>query len=274
MNKKIKWYLVAALVIVFMGGMGLPVAAEDPCDAVCRVEARIAELRATYAARYAASMAASEARIAAMLARIEAERAARRAEHLVWMAEVDAEITAAYAMAVPGEIPCYSAPIILSPGPNDVYGNRSRATIDVRGDLVPIMGIDAVTGDPMPTGDWEYEWHTETIAVPSGGGVFRWTWEGTLGPDEYFQVQLICPNGSHRGIHPPTKDLLTVQGGGLRYVVQDCKGAKTRAWDHESWTPVRNIPIEWTVAIVRWDGVDPSRIGATLAEAEARWLRI
>lgn len=268
MSKKVKCYLVAALVTLLMAGGAFPSAADDPIAAatptpgsVARVATRVAVLRATRAARYAAIMAASEARIAAMLARIEAERATWYVEHI--------------ATPTPVEVPRYATnPVLLSPAPNAVYGNRTGATIDVRGDLVPIMGIDAVTGDPMPTGDWEYEWHTETVAVPSGGGVFRWAWEGTLGPDEYFQVQLICPNGSHRGIHPPTKDLLTVQGGGVRYVVQDCKGTKTRAWDHEPWTPVRNIPIQWTVAIVQWDGVDPSRIGATLAEAEPRWLRI
>ncbi len=36
---------------------------------------------------------------------------------------------------------------------------------------------------------------------------FNWSWEGVLGPDEYFQVQLIGSDGEHRGVHAPTKEL-------------------------------------------------------------------
>ena len=252
-----KWFL-ALLAFVFMA---FPVAAEDP---VSRVEARIAELRTERAVRYAEIRAASEARIQAMLAEIEAERAS-------WYVERVATPT-------PMPVPHYVAPVIVSPGPNDTYGSQTEWTVDIRSRYpieptrVPVKNPTGSDVYDKPTA--QYKWWGETVSTPRGGEVFQWTWDGTLLADEYFQVQLICPNGSHRGIHPPTKELYTVQGGGLRYIVQDCKGAQTRAWDHESWTPTRNIDIEWTVAIVQWDGVDPSKIGATLAEAEARWLRI
>lgn len=160
----------------------------------------------------------------------------------------------------------YDTPVILRPAPDNTYGSRTRVHYQVRSQYRDQW-------DPM-AGQLEYRWWTESHTIPAGGEFFEWTWNRELAANEYFQVQLICPSGEHRGIHSPTKDSFTAQGGGLRYIVQDCKGAQTRAWDYESWKPIRDIDLQWTVAVVKWDGIDPSLIGVALAEAAAQWIRI
>lgn len=147
------------------------------------------------------------------------------------------------------------------------YGQRTRVWADVRSRTVVDHDDDFMTPP-------EYKWWEERRFVPEGGEVFTWSYDGELAEDEYFQVMLICPNGEHRGIHPPTKDYYTVQGGSLRYIVQDCKGVQTRPWDHESFAPTRNVDITYTVAVVKWDGKDPGKIGPILAEADPEPIKI
>lgn len=90
------------------------------------------------------------------------------------------------------------------------------------------------------------------------GCTFTWTWGGNLKANEYFQVQLIGPNNEHRGIHPPTKGYSFTSDDSVYMIVPD-------------WCNVNYFcHIKWTVAIIKWDGVDPSKIGVTIVEAEPR----
>lgn len=159
----------------------------------------------------------------------------------------------------------YPKPIITSDWHQ--YGERDEIKAAVRSRYIHDHDDDPKTPE-------QYEWWTETRVVPAGGEIFTWEYDGELAEDEYFQVMLICPNGEHRGIHAPTKQRYTIQGDSLRYVVQDCKGAQTRPWNHESFQPVENIDIQYTVAVIKWDGKDPSRIGPILIEADPVGIKI
>jgi len=87
---------------------------------------------------------------------------------------------------------------------------------------------------------------------------YTWSWAGNLAPNEYFQVQVVGPGSEHRGIHPPTK--------GYSF-----KSDESTYWIFTDWcNPSYYCHIKWTVAIVEWDGKDPSKIGRTLVEAELR----
>jgi hypothetical protein len=96
----------------------------------------------------------------------------------------------------------------------------------------------------------------------AGGCTFSWAAGMGLAPNHYFQVQLIGPNNEHRGIHPPTKEYSFTSDESVYMIVTD--------WCN----PNLFCHIQWTVAIVQWDGVDPSRIGRTLVEAVARWVKL
>ncbi|MBN1661485.1 MAG: hypothetical protein JXA93_24040 [Anaerolineae bacterium] len=90
------------------------------------------------------------------------------------------------------------------------------------------------------------------------GCTFTWSWGGNLKADEYFQVQLVGPNNEHRGIHPPTKGYSFTSDESVYWIVTD-------------WCNVNYFcHVKWTVAIVKWDGVDPSKIGRTIITAEPR----
>lgn len=94
------------------------------------------------------------------------------------------------------------------------------------------------------------------------GCTFSWSAGMALAPNHYFQVQLIGPNNEHRGIHPPTKQYSFTSDDSVYMIVTD--------WCNPNYF----CHIQWTVAIVQWDGVDPSRIGRTLIEAVARWVKL
>jgi len=90
------------------------------------------------------------------------------------------------------------------------------------------------------------------------GCTYNWTWSGKLAANEYFQVQMIGPGNEHRGIHPPTK--------GYTFTSDE-----TTYWILADWcNPSYYCNLKWTVAIIQWDGKDPSKIGRTLIEAPPR----
>jgi hypothetical protein len=95
---------------------------------------------------------------------------------------------------------------------------------------------------------------------------FRWQWDGTLQPDEYFQVQIVSRDdqnkGEHRGIHAPTKECMVTSDRDLWGHFRDWKGAES------------TIHADWVVAIIKWDGVDPGKIGPTLVESEKRYIKL
>jgi len=87
---------------------------------------------------------------------------------------------------------------------------------------------------------------------------FIWSWGMALQAHEYFQVQLVGPNNEHRGIHPPTKGYAFHSSNDVFLIIPD-------------WCNVNYYcNVKWTVAIIEWDGVDPSKIGRTIKEAAAR----
>ncbi len=96
----------------------------------------------------------------------------------------------------------------------------------------------------------------------AGGCTFGWTWGMALAPNQYFQVQLIGPGNEHRGIHPPTKQFSFTSDDSVYMIVTD--------WCNPSYF----CHIQWTVAIIEWDGVDPSKIGRTLIEAAPWWVKL
>jgi hypothetical protein len=91
-----------------------------------------------------------------------------------------------------------------------------------------------------------------------GGCTFKWSWDRSPLSDEYFQVQMIGPNGERRGIHPPTKEYLLRSDESMYHTFVDWCDVKYYCHSH------------WTVAVIEWDGQDPSRIGQTLIEAPKR----
>ncbi len=121
---------------------------------------------------------------------------------------------------------------------------------------------------PVPTGAAGYPAPTLLSPDPEfdcynrEGCDFSWSWGGTLGPDEYFQVQLVGPGGEHRGIHPPTKEYSFHANWSVYQIFAD-------------WCDVSQYcHIYWTVAVIQWDGKDPSRIGRTLVEAAPRSITL
>ncbi|MBN1137624.1 MAG: protein kinase [Anaerolineae bacterium] len=91
-----------------------------------------------------------------------------------------------------------------------------------------------------------------------GGCTYTWTWSRSLAANEYFQVQLIGPGNEHRGIHPPTK--------GYSFTSDE-----STYWIVTGWcNPDYFCNLKWTVAVIQWDGKDPSKIGRTLIEAAPR----
>jgi len=93
-----------------------------------------------------------------------------------------------------------------------------------------------------------------------GGCNFTWSWGGSLAANQYFQVQLVGPGNEHRGIHPPTKGYSFQSNWTVYQIIRD-------------WCdPTKMCHMQWTVAIIEWDGVDPGKIGRTLAEAAPRWV--
>jgi hypothetical protein len=97
-----------------------------------------------------------------------------------------------------------------------------------------------------------------TNCYVQGGCNFTWSWNGKLASDDYFQVQVIGPNNEHRGIHPPTKG-------------NSFKNSESTYWIFTDWCdPSEYCHIRWTVAIIKWDGKDPSKIGRTIIEADPR----
>jgi hypothetical protein len=89
---------------------------------------------------------------------------------------------------------------------------------------------------------------------------FTWSWSGNLAANQYFQVQLVGPGNEHRGIHPPTKAYSFQSSWSVYQIIRD-------------WCdPTKMCHMQWTVAIIEWDGVDPSKIGRTLVEAALRWV--
>lgn len=93
------------------------------------------------------------------------------------------------------------------------------------------------------------------------GCSFSWSWGRSLAANQYFQVQLVGPNNEHRGIHPPTKDFSFQSNWSVYQIIRD-------------WCdPSKMCHMQWTVAVVEWDGVDPSKIGRTLVETQPpRWV--
>jgi hypothetical protein len=94
------------------------------------------------------------------------------------------------------------------------------------------------------------------------GCYFSWSWGSTLASNQYFQVQLVGPGNEHRGIHPPTKEYSLQTNWTVYQIVTDWCDAN------------KYCHIQWVVAVVEWDGKDPSKIGRTLAESEKRWVKL
>ena len=90
---------------------------------------------------------------------------------------------------------------------------------------------------------------------------FRWSWSGTLKPNEYFQVQFIGSNNEYRGMHAPTKDMA------WSYAYHH-----NRCTIHEWCACGRACYLRWTVAIVEWDGNNPGEIGRILIRAAPRFF--
>jgi len=89
---------------------------------------------------------------------------------------------------------------------------------------------------------------------------FSWSWGGSLAANQHFQVQLVGPGNEHRGIHPPTKGYSFQSSWSVYQIIRD-------------WCdPSKMCHMQWTVAIIEWDGVDPGKIGRTLIEAAPRWV--
>jgi hypothetical protein len=89
---------------------------------------------------------------------------------------------------------------------------------------------------------------------------FTWSWGGSLAANQYFQVQLVGPGNEHRGIHPPTKGYSFQSSWSVYQIIRD-------------WCdPTKMCHMQWTVAVIEWDGVDPSKIGRNLVEAALRWV--
>lgn len=193
-----------------------------------------------------------------LIARIRAERNASMSRWNALLADLQADDTPQWNIAEH-----YPRPVIT--GDIGHYGQRRTVEYGVWGPY---------DHDGLETTLDVVGWHQEEHKAPVGGEIFTWDYSGELADDEYFQVMLICPNGEHRGIHTPTKDRYTIQGGSLRYIVQDCKGVQTRALDYGPFEPTQNIDIQYTVAVVKWSGEDPSIIGPILAEAEPEWIKI
>jgi hypothetical protein len=134
----------------------------------------------------------------------------------------------------------------------------------------------------------------------AGGTVFRWAWPGeTLREDEYFQPQLFY-NGQYYGVVPPTKDYAAAVDPTVRMVLPGVAGyawvevteetlccsdytdpstcrrctvvvGRERSYDRADWTP---LWVEWTVAVVQWDGADPARVGPVVARSAPRPIRV
>lgn len=104
--------------------------------------------------------------------------------------------------------------------------------------------------------------------------VFEWTWDGQLKDDEYFQVQIVSRDasnfGEHRGIHAPTKEFRASTNRDLWGHFRDWEGVH----DRPRFGAQARIYADWTVAIVKWDGVDPGKIGPTSVEAEPRFIKL
>jgi len=93
-----------------------------------------------------------------------------------------------------------------------------------------------------------------------GGCNFTWSWANSLAANQYFQVQLVGPGNEHRGIHPPTKGYSFQSSWSVYQIIAD-------------WCdPSKMCHMQWTVAVIEWDGVDPGKIGRTLVEAAPRWV--
>lgn len=103
---------------------------------------------------------------------------------------------------------------------------------------------------------------------------FEWTWDGQLQEDEYFQVQIISRDaanmGEHRGIHAPTKGFSASTNRDLWGHFRDWEGV----YDRPRFGAEARIYADWTVAIVKWDGVDPNKIGPTIVEAEPHFIKL
>jgi hypothetical protein len=95
-----------------------------------------------------------------------------------------------------------------------------------------------------------------------GGCNFTWSWGGSLAANQYFQVQLVGPGNEHRGIHPPTKGYSFHSSNDVFLIITD--------WCNKDYY----CHIKWTVAIIEWDGKDPSKIGRTLKEATPRTITL
>jgi hypothetical protein len=91
---------------------------------------------------------------------------------------------------------------------------------------------------------------------------FNWSWSGRLAANQYFQVQLVGPGNEHRGIHPPTKGYSFHSSNDVFLIITD--------WCNKDYY----CHIKWTVAIIEWDGKDPSKIGRTLKEATPRTITL
>jgi len=140
----------------------------------------------------------------------------------------------------------YSPPILLQPGkgwdmihPGDIYGKTFKPS------------------------------ETNTV--------FHWEWDGQLRADEYFQVQIISRTernkGEHRGIHPPTKGYSLEVGQYLWGSFSDWDGAQEHRPHPLFQGSEPRVYADWTVAIIKWDGKDPSKIGPTIIEAEPRYIK-
>lgn len=96
---------------------------------------------------------------------------------------------------------------------------------------------------------------------------FSWSWEGTLPPNHYFQVQWIGgPANEHRAINPPTKDW------SYTYTYPSDTYSALPDLVRDWCSSGHKCHLQWTVVLVEWDGTDPSRIGRILSEAEPRWF--
>jgi hypothetical protein len=90
---------------------------------------------------------------------------------------------------------------------------------------------------------------------------FEWSYDGTLAPNQYFQVQMFFPGETEgRGIHAPTKDMTLAGGQFIFQLFQDRCNVN------------QFCRLEWAVVILEWDGEDPSSVGPIRAISEKRQI--
>jgi len=119
------------------------------------------------------------------------------------------------------------------------------------------------TGEPGPTLVDPGPGSQCTQTSGRGGCPFSWSWTRPLGTNEYYQLQFtIVGTDIVRGVEQPTRFTSTRLSGSPKWVFE------------EACPPDSKCSARWSVAVVMWDGADPSRIGCEVARSEWRDIDI